>query len=360
LAKIHPPKQAYKTIRNQTNTYVGVVCRLTMEERVESWKPHLLGFILPIITAAGIMQGGWWALSGFVWAVGLCPVIDYISPKASPTRDQISSKPWDGLLFMHTIAYLSCIVALLWQVELSGFGTPVVLGALSVGVVGGISGIINAHEAGHRKKGSLIWRMSRLNLLMVMYLHFTTEHNHGHHRNYATSKDPASSPEGRSFYTQLLLTLPLQIISAWKTHKDKGKAFIQNPIFHGLIVQIGFLAMLWIYSPVVMYAFAIQALLAIILLEYVNYIEHYGLVREIGGKHTKMHSWEYRGVWSRWTLLELPLHPAHHLKASAPLWELRAQEGAPQLPFGYYTSFWLALIPPLWKGLMRKQIANLE
>jgi len=195
---------------------------------------------------------------------------------------------------------------------------------------------------------------------MVMYLHFTTEHNHGHHRNYATSKDPASSPEGRSFYTQLLLTLPLQIISAWKTHKDKGKAFIQNPIFHGLIVQIGFLAMLWIYSPVVMYAFAIQALLAIILLEYVNYIEHYGLVREVGGKHIKMHSWEYRGVWSRWTLLELPLHPAHHLKASAPLWELRAQEGAPQLPFGYYTSFWLALIPPLWKGLMRKQIANLE
>ena len=331
-----------------------------MEERVESWKPHLLGFILPVITVAGIMQGGWWAFSGFVWAVGICPIIDYVSPKASPTRNQISSKPWDVLLFMHTIAYLSCIGALLWQADLRGFGIPVVLGALSVGVVGGISGIINAHEAGHRKKGSLIWRMSRLNLLMVMYLHFTTEHNHGHHRNYATSKDPASSPEGRSFYTQLLMTLPLQIISAWNTHKDKGKGFIQNPIFHGLILQIGLLAMLWIYSPVVMYAFAIQALLAIILLEYVNYIEHYGLVREVGGKHTKMHSWEYRGVWSRWTLLELPLHPAHHLKASAPLWELRAQEGSPQLPFGYYTSFWIALIPPLWKGLMRKQIANLQ
>ncbi len=330
-----------------------------MEERVESWKPHLLGFVLPIITVAGIIQGGWWAFSGFVWAVGICPIIDMVSPKAAPVRNQTSTKPWDALLFMHTIAYLSCIGVLLWQAESEGFGLPVVLGGLSVGVVGGISGIINAHEAGHRKKGSLIWRMSRLNLLMVLYLHFTTEHNHGHHRNYATSRDPASSPEGRSFYIQLVMTLPLQYISAWKTHKEKGLGFVQNPIFHGTMIQLFLIGILWYYSPAVMYAFLIQAILAIILLEYVNYIEHYGLVREVGEKHSQMHSWEYRGVWSRWTLLELPLHPAHHLKASLPLWDLRAQENSPQLPFGYYTSFWIALIPPLWRGLMRKQIAKL-
>ena len=330
-----------------------------MQERVESWTPHLLGFLLPIITVLGILKGGYWSISGIAYAIGLCPIIDAISPKAAPTRSQNSDRPWNTILYLHTLAYLSCIGILLWHTTQEGFTISVILGGLSVGVVGGISGIINAHEAGHRKKGSLLWRMSRLNLLLVMYLHFTTEHNHGHHRNYATEKDPASAPEGRSFYTQLLMTIPLQFISAWKTHSAKGAKIYQNTVFHGLIIQLALLASLWVLNPNIMYAFLVQAGLAIVLLEYVNYIEHYGLVREVGEKHTQMHSWEYRGVWSRWTLLELPLHPAHHLKASSPLWELRAQENAPQLPFGYYTMFWIALIPPLWKGLMKKQIRNL-
>ena len=331
-----------------------------MQESVESWRPHLLGFILPVVTIAGIIKGGWWSFSGFVYAVGLCPLIDMVAPEKIPTRENLSPKPWNLILYAHSLAYIAAVGVLLWQAQVQGFALPIFLGGLSVGVVGGISGIINAHEAGHRKKGSLIWRMSRLNLLLVMYLHFTTEHNHSHHRNYATSKDPASSPEGRSLYTQLVMTIPLQLISAWKTHSEKGIGFVKNPILHGLIIQSVLLFGLYLISIDVLYAFLVQSILAIILLEYVNYIEHYGLTRDVGERHTHMHSWEFRGVWSRWTLLELPLHPAHHLKASAPLWDLRAQEGSPQLPFGYYTSFWLALVPPLWKRIMRKQIVNLE
>ena len=106
---------------------------------------------------------------------------------------------------------------------------------------------------------------------------------------------------------------------------------MKNPILHGLILQIAFLALLWQYSVAILYAFLIQAALAIILLEYVNYMQHYGLRRDVGERHTEMHSWEHRGVWSRWTLLELPLHPAHHLKASTPMWDLQAYE-IPQLP----------------------------
>ena len=96
----------------------------------------------------------------------------------------------------------------------------VVLGGLSVGIVGGISVIINAHEAGHRKKGSMIWRIARVNLFFVLYSHFTTEHNHGHHRNYATELDPASSPAGRGLWTQIAMTIPRQYKSAWLTHSE--------------------------------------------------------------------------------------------------------------------------------------------
>tara|TARA_B100001758_G_scaffold241361_1_gene248087 strand:- start:9 stop:1010 length:1002 start_codon:yes stop_codon:yes gene_type:complete len=327
-----------------------------MEETQETWLPHLLGFILPIVTISGIYLGGWWSFSGFVYAVGLCPIFDLLSPERAPTRGEMSSVPWNALLFAHGLFMYSSIGVLLWKANLDGFGLPIILGALSVGVVGGISGIINAHEAGHRKKGSLIWRIARLNLFLVLYSHFTTEHNHGHHRNYATELDPASSPEGRGLWTQILMTVPLQYISAWKTHSDKGKKMFNNPILHGILLQLILLTTLWYYSIAMLGAFLIQAGLAIILLEYVNYMQHYGLRREVGERHTEMHSWEHRGVWSRWTLLELPLHPAHHLKASSPMWELRAYEKSPQLPGGYYLCFLMSLFPPLWKRVMAKRL----
>ena len=241
-----------------------------------------------------------------------------------------------------------------------GFGLPIILGSLSVGIVGGISGIINAHESGHRKKGSMIWRVARLNMFLVLYSHFTTEHNHGHHRNYATELDPASSPAGRGLWTQIVMTIPRQYKSAWNTHAEKGKTGLKNPILHSSILQIIFLGGLLYASTAMLNAFLIQAGLAIILLEYVNYMQHYGLRREVGQRHTEFHSWEHRGVWSRWTLLELPLHPAHHLKASTPMWDLKAYENSPQLPSGYYVCFWLAVFPPLWKRVMGNKLKQLS
>ena len=310
-----------------------------MQEAEESWVPHLLGFILPIVTISGIYQGGYWSFSGFVYALGICPFIDHFAPERAPVRNEISVRAWNGLLYSHALFFYACIAVLLWRANLEGFTIPVVLGGLSVGIVGGISGIINAHEAGHRKKGSMIWRVARMNMFLVLYSHFTTEHNHGHHRNYATDLDPASSPAGRGLWTQIVMTLPKQYRSAWKTHSDKGKTGIRNPILHASVLQIVFLSILYYLSAPMLYAFLIQAALAIILLEYVNYMQHYGLRREVGERHTEMHSWEHRGVWSRWTLLELPLHPAHHLKASTPMWDLQAYEKSPQLPSGYYVCF---------------------
>jgi alkane 1-monooxygenase len=85
------------------------------------------------------------------------------------------------------------------------------------------------------------------------------------------------------------------------------------------------------------------------MLEYVNYIQHYGLSRDITERIAPRHARESQTRWSRWTLLELPLHPAHHLSPSLPFWQLAPIEGAPILPTGYYGLFWPSLFPPLWK-----------
>ena len=328
-----------------------------MEAKIESWYPHLLGYILPILAIGGLYKGGWWNATGFVFAVGIGPILDLLSPNGAPARKEgYSPTPWNALLVGHSLFAILAIATLLWRAQIDGMTLQLLMGAYSVGVVSGVSGIVNAHEQGHRRKGSFLWRMARMNLLFVLYLHFTTEHNHGHHRHYATELDPASAPKGRGLWTQIIMTLPLQFISAYKVHSSKGKGIINNPIIHGLFIQIALVGGLWWYNPVMAQVFLIQAVFAIILLEYVNYMQHYGLRREVGERHTMMHSWESRSLWSRWSLLELPLHPSHHLKASTSYQDLEVYEGSPQLPSGYYACLWLAVIPPLWKAVMDPRI----
>ena len=102
-------------------------------------------------------------------------------------------------------------------------------------------------------------------------------------------------------------------------------------------------------------AFLAQAAVAIYLLEFVNYLQHHGLRRGDDERPNATHAWESRHRLSRWTLMELPLHPSHHLKASTPYQRLDVHEEAPQLPLGYYGMFWVALLPPLFGRLMQQQ-----
>ena len=123
-----------------------------MEERVESWKPHLLGFILPIVTIAGLLQGGWWSASGIIWGLGIGLIFDLLSPEGMPIRkSESSSVPWNSLLFGHSIAAILALSALMYRAQLDGLIITTIVGAISVGLVSGISAIINAHEQGHLK-----------------------------------------------------------------------------------------------------------------------------------------------------------------------------------------------------------------
>ena len=118
-----------------------------------------------------------------------------------------------------------------------------------------------------------------------------------------------------------------------------------------MLVQTILVVTLLIISPYVLGVFLVQAFVAIYLLEFVNYLQHHGLVRQDGERANASHAWESRHRWSRWTLLEL--HYPSHLKSSTP-YQLDAHDESPQLPNGYYIMFWTALIPPLFHYRMKK------
>ena len=109
-------------------------------------------------------------------------------------------------------------------------------------------------------------------------------------------------------------------------------------------------------------AFALAAgVVGFLLLETVNYIEHYGLMRFRlpSGRYERVrecHSWNSNHVIGRIVLYELTRHSDHHYKSSKKYQTLDYHDISPQMPYGYPTSMALSFLPPLWFAIMNKSI----
>ena len=309
------------------------------------WLVQTLGLFTPLVTIIGILAGGWWTASTLVLALVVYPILDLLLGDSSETDSLEESRAFDFIVHTHGILVPVVIATLLYQAYFD-YNSFIWLAAVSVGLSSGASGIITAHELGHRRPRSRSWWLSRLDLMCVLYLHFTVEHNHTHHKHWAKPIDPTSSPWKRNVYVHFIRTIPLQLMGAYRA---KPKDFR-----YSMLVQLTLLVTLFIISPVLLGVFLLQAIVAIFLLEFVNYLQHHGLVRGDNERPNASHAWESRNRWSRWTLLELPLHPSHHLRSSTPYQKLAVHDDSPQLPNGYYVMFWTALIPPLFHHRMKK------
>nr|PZM91380.1 MAG: alkane 1-monooxygenase [Thermocrispum agreste] len=157
--------------------------------------------------------------------------------------------------------------------------------AISVGVVAGI-GINTAHELGHKKVEYERW-LARVALAQTFYGHFFIEHNRGHHVRVATPEDPASSRVGESFYRFWPRTVSGSLRSAWALEKkrlarsNRGPWTLRNDVLSAWLMSVVLYGALiaafgWEVLPMLL----IQAFFGFSLLEVVNYLEHYGLLRQ--------------------------------------------------------------------------------
>lgn len=238
---------------------------------------------------------------------------------------------------------------------------------LSVGVSCGVLGINAAHELGHRNT----WHeqlLSKTLLATSLYLHFYIEHNRGHHKNVSTDEDPASSRYGEWIYAFYLRSVRDSWLSAWHLQNDelrkKGLSFwsLQNEMLMYQIIQLAMvigIGLVWGWFA--MLCFVAAATVGFLLLETVNYIEHYGLRRKkIDGEYYEkvmpIHSWNSNHPIGRIMLFELTRHSDHHYMASRKYQVLRHFDHSPQMPTGYPGMMVLALFPPLWFKVMHKHI----
>ncbi|HJO42904.1 MAG TPA: fatty acid desaturase [Candidatus Thalassarchaeaceae archaeon] len=326
----------------------------------EPWPVHLLGLISPILVITGNLLGGVYTAMGVIFIWGIGPILDILMGKTeNPHPPRESGTPFLVLLWLHGILHIA-VLATFFQFanQEAEINLWLIAAALSSGLSSGASAIVTAHELGHQKPKSPGWLLARVLLFSVHYSHFTAEHNHVHHKWVATDRDSASARKEEGLWFFWFRTIPGQFLSSARVHNSKGRTGIKNPTYQGFMLQIlAVIGILYLSNgKVMLVGWFILSLIAILTLEYVNYIRHWGLRRSVDERQTEMHSWNTEARWSRWSLLELTRHSHHHMQASVPFWKLQPHPDAPELPAGYYACWWPCLIPPLWRRWMTPRL----
>ena len=133
-------------------------------------------------------------------------------------------------------------------------------------------------------------------------------------------------------------------------------------MFYYTLFQLGYLALLGGLFGLVAVGFgSALAMVSVLMLETINYIEHYGLQRKMrdNGRYERVlpeHSWNSNHIVGRLVLYELTRHSDHHHRANKKYQILENKTESPQLPWGYPTSMLVAMFPPLWFSVMNPRL----
>ncbi|MBK7433357.1 MAG: alkane 1-monooxygenase [Chitinophagaceae bacterium] len=323
-------------------------------------------------------QTGWLTWSPMLYAWVLLPVVELLlkpdEKNLTEAEEELARKEWLYDLMLYIIVPLQFIALYLFLVSLQqeDLAWWDVAGRVSsMGLLCGTFGINVAHELGHRVK-RYEQLMSKSLLLTSLYMHFFIEHNKGHHKNVATPSDPSSARYNEPVYTFYFRTVLFSYLSAWHIAADELKkknlpAFHwKNEMLQMQLIQFLFVGgIVWAFGWLIAIYFLAAATIGFLLLETVNYIEHYGLQRKQTSpghfeRALPQHSWNSNHILGRLMLFELSRHSDHHYLASRKYQVLRHHEEAPQLPTGYPGSMILSLIPPAWFYVMNRKIKRLE
>jgi hypothetical protein len=246
--------------------------------------------------------------------------------------------------------------------EATAFGhhiSAIILTGLMIGMIG----TIPAHELTHRTWDPISMFVGRWMLAFSFDTIFSIEHVYGHHRYVSSIDDPATAPRGRNVYHHIIASTIKGNVSAWniekKRLKRKGQALFSwhNAVIRGHLMSVLLVAVAAAMGgwPAALF-FVLCALWGKALLEIVNYMEHYGMVRNPAVPVQPRHSWNTNKRISSWTMFNLTRHSHHHAQGEVPYQDLKPFPDAPMMISGYLTTILVALVPPLWHRMMTPKV----
>jgi alkane 1-monooxygenase len=335
---------------------------------------YLSGFTIPLFALLSLLLPQHFAFLTVIYAFGIIPVAEQFfdgnveNVNETLEKELLSDKTYDFLLYLSLPVQWAILLLFAYLVSHNEYTILQLTGmTLSVGICAGTIGINVAHELGHRSKKYEQFMAKGL-LLSSLYMHFYVEHNRGHHKYVATPIDPATAKLNESVYAFVLRSFIGSYISAWKIqielNRKNNTSFLsfRNEMFWFQVIQIATIAAFYGFFGVLAGTlFVASAVIGFILLEVINYIEHYGLMRkEISlGQFEKVkpiHSWNSDKTIGRLMLFELTRHADHHYKASKKYQVLNHHDDSPELPFGYPAMMLCSLVPSLFFKIMNPRI----
>ncbi|HEY0975096.1 MAG TPA: alkane 1-monooxygenase [Solimonas sp.] len=326
--------------------------------------------IYPALLMTLLLSGGAvaaWAMALF--NIVFVPMLDQIVKWQRPGW-QVSQRHLRQLFapiwfWCYALAQAGVLIYALALVSRTDLGAWAFMGLVSgVGLMTGTAGITAAHELIHRR--SRRERGLGLALLaMVSYLHFRIEHVYGHHRHVGTAHDPASAKAGDTFPTFFGAVLLRGIGSAWAIEAGQRRrrglpvlGFSNRMIRYALVQTLIFL-MVWLaFGPWAVLLFLLQSLMAVHLLEAVNFVQHYGLRRCTDTRIGASHAWDSDDPICGLLVFNLNRHAQHHLDPRIAAADLQVTPQAPRLPYSFFLMVFLALIPPLWRRVIDARLAD--
>lgn len=352
--------------------------------------PTMLFLVLPLVWAMN--HAGWQSASQALLWVGpflvylLLPALDlWIGADGQNPPDEVMAALENDKYYRYATyayipfqyasailgAYLFTASDLGWLGYDGSLSWPGKIGvALTAATVAGV-GINTAHELGHKRDSLERW-LSKITLAQVCYGHFYVEHNRGHHVRVATPEDPASARFGETFWEFLPRSVIGGVRSAWELEAQRVRRTGKNPwdprtwpgndVINALAISVLFWGVLIAVFGVALIPYAlINAVYGPSLLEGVNYLEHYGLVRQkqAGGRYercTPQHSWNSDHMVTNLFLYHLQRHSDHHANPTRRYQTLRSFDDSPNLPAGYGALIGVTYFPPIWRRLMDHRV----
>lgn len=347
---------------------------------------YALFHLLLVIACVAFLSGGWYIPLSFASVILVLTVGDFLSGNDDSMPDQPNAWLYNSLLFLALPLLVLFVLCVSWQIsdtdilsigdlvhQITGIDIlaarqqtttcQLLAGLPYAGLMVATAGTVTAHELVHRTWHTPSVVVGRWLLAFSFDANFSIEHVFGHHKNVATRQDPASAPRERNVYQHIWRSTLAGNVSAWRiecqrlARRKLAVWSYHNTCLRGYAMSALLVAGIWWLagSTAALYISAI-AINAKTLLEIVNYVEHYGLIRIPGTRVEPRHSWNSNRRLSCWTLFNLPRHAHHHAQASVPYQKLKPYHDAPELPSGYLSCIFLALVPPLWRTLMTPRL----
>lgn len=327
---------------------------------------YLLSLSIPIITYFSINLDKLWSWATLIFAFIMVPAIETIVKEETSNNNIIENEEerdksyfFKFLLFINLPLIYFLLYLYFSRISENMEAADLIGKTLCMGVLLGANAINVAHELGH-KNGIIHKWSAKILLLPCMYTYFTLQHNRGHHLNVGTPLDPATARYNENIYQFWLRCIPASFMQAFQLENERLKRSdislwsFNNEMFVNLLLQALYLIFIFYFFGLKGLFFALAiGIISILLLETINYVEHYGLSRKLmpSGKYERvelMHSWNSNHVLGRMMLYELTRHADHHYKANKNYQMLLHYDESPQLPYGYPAAMLICLIPPLW------------